>query len=490
MANACTAVATCALERRRAIEFFGRGDDQVKVRGYRVEIGEVENALSLLPGVESAVVLAQAVHNSQRLQGYCVVPGLDTAQSAARSRELLAALRAVLPEYMVPSALVVMDAFPRNVSGKIDRKRLPAPQAGSDASGQPETAVEALLCRLMASVLKLEQVGVEDDFFAVGGDSISAIMLCTELRREGYALRPSAVFAQRTPRHMAEALTANAATITQASVWQLSTVQHAALALRYGAFAGASPLLPLQKGMLFHAQLGDGSGNYNAHTRLHFNGALDAQRLRRSLDAVLTRYPQLGGLFDAETGDEPVFLLPASAQAWPWHEHDLSELGEQGRLERLHAIEQSLLAQHYPTDRYAGMLAATLVRMDSQRHVLILVIHHLLIDGWSTPLLLRDVLTAYTQSLAQLPPPQADYLTLMAQLAQRDQSDSAALWRDTLAGVQPTLLFEQAPAGAPVQEFSLVLPVALSAQLTAELRRRALTLNVLMQGAWAMALTL
>ncbi|WP_431478731.1 AMP-binding enzyme [Massilia eburnea] len=109
------------------LEFLGRGDDQVKVRGYRVELGEVENALSLLPGVESVVVLAQAVNNTHRLVGYCVVPGLDDGQRAVRGGELLAALRQVLPDYMVPAALVVMERFPRNVSGKVDRKQLPCP---------------------------------------------------------------------------------------------------------------------------------------------------------------------------------------------------------------------------------------------------------------------------------------------------------------------------------------------------------------------------
>ncbi|WP_317203435.1 non-ribosomal peptide synthetase [Janthinobacterium sp.] len=475
-----------------ALEFVGRGDDQVKVRGYRVEIGEVENALSLLPGVESAVVLAQAVNHSHRLLGYCVVPGLDADAAGRRGLELLAALRAALPEYMVPAALVVLDAFPRNVSGKIDRKRLPEPRIHS-AGGAPRNAREALLCRLMAQALKLAQAGADDDFFAVGGDSISAIMLCTALRREGYELRPSAVFAERSARRMAPLLQGAAgAPASAAAEWTPAAPQLAALRERYGVFAAAAPLLPLQKGMLFHAQLGSGAGNYNAFTRLHFSGALDGARLRGALDALLTRYPQLAGLFDMETGEEPVFLLPPAAAAaplaWPWQAHDLSALDEVDKAARAEAIEHALLAREYPTGQFCGLLNAALLDLGGGRHVLLLVIHHLVVDGWSTPLLLRALLDAYRLGTTRLPAPQADYARLVAQLAGRDFSASEALWRDTLAGVRATLLFEHVAPGAAMEEYTLKLPAQLSAQLMAEIRRRGLTLNVLMQGVWAMAL--
>ncbi|PHV06089.1 non-ribosomal peptide synthetase [Janthinobacterium sp. BJB412] len=479
--------------REGRLEFVGRGDDQVKVRGYRVEIGEVENALSLLPGVESALVLAQAVNNSHRLIGYCVAPSSEGGDVAQRSAVLLAALRQALPDYMVPSALVILDEFPRNVSGKIDRKRLPAAPVHS-AGGAPESAAEALLCQLMAKVLKLERAGVEDDFFAVGGDSISAMMLCGELRRAGHSLRPSAVFAQRSARGMAAVLTPLAAQVAvpPAAAWSLPPAQLALLRQRYPDFAELAPVLPLQKGMLFHAQLGQQAANYNAFTRLQFTGALDSGRLRQALQAVLSRYPQLAGWFDMETGDEAVFLLPrqdgANALAWPWQEHDLSALSAERRAGALEEIGQALLERDYPTDQGAGMLNAALVHLDGQRHVLLLVIHHLVVDGWSTPLLLRDLLAAYRDNVNILPAPQAGYAQLIGQLAGREQAPSRALWRETLAQVQPTLLFEQIPAGAPVNEFELTLPAALSGALMAQIRARGLTLNVLMQGVWACVL--
>lgn len=473
------------------LEYVGRSDDQVKVRGYRVEIGEVENALSLLPDVESVVVIAQAINNSHRLIGYCVVPGLSTQQQARRSQELLNALRNQLPDYMVPAALVIMDEFPRNVSGKVDRKRLPAPQVHS-AGGEATNAQEILVCDLIARVLKLSTAGVDDDFFALGGDSISAIMLCTELRKAGYDLRPSAVFSQRNARLISQSLQQQNAPEIAIGKWALPEKQIIDLQHRYGEFNSIAPVLPLQKGMLFHAQMGSKSGNYNAFTRLHFKGAIDAARLLQSLNAVLTRYPQLFGLFDMETGNEPVFLLPnmeTTTSSWPWQEQDLSSLSDTAKIRRLSEIEQTLLAQEYPTDKFGGLLNAALVHLDDQHHVLLLVVHHLVIDGWSTPLLLRDLLDAYKNSATALPPPKADYAHLINHLVSRDLTQSYALWQKNLVNVQPTLLFEHIEPSAQVDEFLLKLPKELTQTLMSEIRARGLTLNALMQGIWGIVLS-
>ncbi|MEN0035915.1 MAG: amino acid adenylation domain-containing protein [Cellvibrio sp.] len=476
------------------LEYMGRSDDQVKIRGYRVEIGEVENALSLLPGVESVVVIAQSVNNSQRLVGYCVVPGLNTNEQAQCSQTLLAQLRQQLPDYMVPSMLVVMEEFPRNVSGKVDRKRLPDPASqipvAAFSSARPANHKEVQLCEAMAEVLKLAQVGVEDDFFVLGGDSISAIMLCTELRRAGYELRPSEIFALRNPRQLAAVARQSEVETAEVATWSLSAEQTAELIALYGNFSAAAPVLPLQKGMLFHAQLGQGAGNYNAYTRVDFNGALDRQRLRRALDFLLTRYPQLAGVFDTETGTEPVFLLPAADQvlAWPWQEHDLTTFSEIAQQRLLNSFERELLDAEYATHEFGGMLNAALVKLDQDRYQLLLVIHHLVVDGWSTPLLQRDLLQAYEQQ-KPLSKPQADYAQLITSLATRDLAPGRALWQQSLAGVQPTIAFEQLQASAQMEEFSLALSTAMTSELMAQLRQRGLTLNVLMQAVWALALS-
>ena len=465
------------------LEFIGRCDDQVKVRGYRVELGEVENALSLLPGVESVIVLAQPVNGSHRLVAYCAVPGVADDRRAQKSRELLAQLAQALPDYMVPALLLVLEAFPRNVSGKIDRKGLPAPESIVMTTGGDEPAAgtdAALLCETMARTLKLARVGADDDFFALGGDSIAAIVLCGELRKAGRQLRPSAVFALRTPRAMAGTLMA---VETTAAGWALPPAQHATLTARHGIFAAAAPVLPLQQGMLFHTRMGK---SYSAFTRLRFDGAVDPARLQRALDALVARYPQLGGLFDTETVEQPVFLLPsAGAAQWSWREDDVSGVAPQAHSECIAAIEADLLARSCHTDRFGGMLAAGLTRTGARESTLLLAIHHLVIDGWSTPLLLRDLLAAY-ESDAALPALPVRYETVAGALALRDHAASIAQWQQALDGVQPTVLFAE-PA-ASVTESLLALTPQESTQLTERLRAAGITLNVMMQAIWGIVI--
>ncbi|MBY0239926.1 MAG: amino acid adenylation domain-containing protein [Burkholderiaceae bacterium] len=519
------------------LEYMGRSDDQVKVRGYRVELGEVENALSLLPGVESALVLAQSVNHTHRLVAYAVVPGVQEAARGARAHALLDALRLVLPDYMVPAALVVMAAFPRNVSGKIDRKALPAPVMAAVVESEhaqdtmaPVTPIETLVCTLMAQALAIDLVTPGSDFFALGGDSITAIVLCTALRKAGHALRPSAVFAGRSPRAIAAKLDAAvdaavAVAMAQAPAtdaqdgmplvqlpsaqrqtapaqaghpaphWQLDHAAAAALSHRHGIFAQAAPVLPLQKGMLFHTQLDGNAASYNTITRLHLRGALDAPRWRAGLQAVLARHPQLGGLFDLDTTAQPVLLMPPpGAVAWPLAELDWSEGPQDGRAARLDALQADLLATACPPDRFGGMLNAALVTLAPDSHALLLVVHHLVIDGWSTPLLLRDLLAAYRDGPAALPPA-TGYAQVVAHLAARDLADSAELWRRYLDGAQPTVLFDHAASTsststsvAPVDETVLAFDAAQTARLTAALRAHGVTLNVLMQAVWGIVL--
>lgn len=477
------------------LEFVGRADDQVKVRGYRVEIGDVENAISLLPKIASVVVLAEAINNSHRLLAYVLVEDLDAREKILFSQNIMRQLRAQLPEYMLPAVITILDEFPRNVSGKVDRKRLPAAriQSGQVRAENPQ---QQAVCMAMAKVLKLDNVGVDDDFFALGGDSISAMMLCTELRRSAYEVKASTVFTQRSVRQIAlclEELVSALAVCPQAANVQLITAQQSAsLTQRYGRFSDVAPVLPLQLGMLFHTQTGGEASTYNAFTRLHLRGSLDSERLQNAMNLSLQRYPQLAGLFDLDSADEAVFLLPERennpALIWPWQEHDLTALSGPEQTQRLVTIEEKLLQQHYVTNRYCGLLNAALIRITEKHAVLLIVIHHLVIDGWSTPLLLRDILLAYRHRLTKFVALSTDYAQLLRNLQARDFSTSRSLWREVLDQVQPTLLFEQAPA-RPVQEFSLRLTKIQSQKIISALRQQGLTLNVLMQAVWALLLS-
>jgi amino acid adenylation domain-containing protein len=473
------------------LEFVGRGDDQVKVRGYRVEIGDVENAISLLPEVESVVVLADAINNSHRLLAYVVVAAPGVLEKALFSQELMAQLRVQLPEYMLPSVITILDEFPRNVSGKVDRKRLPAAFIQS-RQARAENPQQQAVCVAMAKVLRLDTVGVDDDFFVLGGDSISAMMLCTELRRFAYDVKASAVFTQRSVRRIAlclQELVSAVPVSPEAVNKQLITAQQrGSLTLRYGKFSDVAPVLPLQSGMLFHAQTEGETSSYNAFTRLHLRGALDSLRLQNAMNLSLQRYPQLAGLFDLDSAEDPLFLLPEKennpALIWPWQEHDLTGLTEPCKAQRLAGIEEDLLRQHYVTNNFCGLLNAALIRLSDKHAVLLIVIHHLVIDGWSTPLLLRDILHGYRYPFTKQAALPTEYAHLIRQLHARDFSVSRSLWREVLDQVRPTLLFEQASV-RPIQEFSLRLTKEQSQKIMFQLRQQGLTLNALMQAVWA-----
>ena len=486
------------------IDFIGRADHQIKVRGYRIEIPEVEAALHRLPGVAGALVVAEAVNDSHRLIGYCTlsdrpVPG--EAERAGRASGLLHGLRERLPDYMVPSALVVLDEFPLTVNGKVDRARLPAPTSAS-ATGDdaPATPAEALLCRAMAKVLTLAAVGAGADFFALGGDSISAIALCSDVRTHGFQLRPRDVFAGRDPRRMALALQplapqAGDAKATGATLGAtLGAADLAALEARHGPVTAAVPLLPLQKGMLFQTQIGGRASAYNAFTALDLDGPLEVERLSRAFDAVLRRHPQLAGLFDHEGRDEPLLVIPSlpngGDRLWPFERHDLSGLAPAARAAELVRIEAAVAERANPTDRFLGLTRAVLVRTAPDRHRLLIAIHHLVVDGWSTPLLLRDLLTAYGRAADALPPPSVGYPAVIAGLLARDTGESRAVWSDALAGAIPTVLFDRGPSGEepPMEEAMLSLPAELTEALLARLRADGLTLNALMQAVWALIL--
>ncbi|MEU8845174.1 amino acid adenylation domain-containing protein [Streptomyces sp. NPDC048564] len=189
------------------VEFLGRADDQVKIRGFRVEPGEIEAAVRALPGVDRAAVVAgQDGSAPQRLVAYVVAaPGATT--HAPEPLALRRALAERLPGHLVPSAVVVLDELPRTPSGKLDRRALPAPDFTETSTFEPpRTEPEKVLCGLFAEVLGLERVGVHDDFFERGGDSIVSVRLADRARRAGLALSPRDVFTHRTPAGLARAL--------------------------------------------------------------------------------------------------------------------------------------------------------------------------------------------------------------------------------------------------------------------------------------------
>ncbi|NPC85533.1 amino acid adenylation domain-containing protein, partial [Pyxidicoccus fallax] len=270
------------------LEFLGRKDFQVKVRGFRIELAEVEAALLAFPGVREAVALAREdAPGDKRLVGY--VTG-DASLDMSALRE---ALKARLPEYMVPSALMRLDAFPLTANAKVDRKALPAPEARAEMRPfvAPRTATEQQLASVWAEVLRIDKVGLHDDFFELGGHSLLATQVVARIRATfGVELPLRALFASSTLEGLARAI--------DSSERRAANVPP----LRAAPRGEHLPLSFAQQRLWFLDQLEPGSAQYNIPTALLLDGALDVDALRRGFEELVRRHESLRTTFRAEAG--------------------------------------------------------------------------------------------------------------------------------------------------------------------------------------------
>ncbi|GHF93091.1 non-ribosomal peptide synthetase [Amycolatopsis bullii] len=411
------------LVRRRAdgtLDFLGRADQQVKIRGFRVEPGEVEAVLTADPSVARAAVIAR----DNRLIAYVAPAGDPVA--------LRALLAERLPEYLVPSAIVVLDALPLNANGKLDRAALPDPEVRT--SGRlARTPAEQALCELFADVLGVPSAGPDDGFFALGGHSLLATQLVSRIRALlGVEVPIRAVFDAPTPARLAEALDPGRG-------------RRPALVA-----ADRPDVLPLsfaQQRLWFLDRLDGPSATYNIPWAWELTGPVDTDALRAALGDVVARHEVLRTLLVEEDGTprqvvldeaDPVLVTEAAA--------DLDE-SVAAAASYCFALDAEI------------PIRATLVSAGPDRHVLVLLVHHVAGDGWSLPPLKRDLDTAYAARLrgerpqwTPLPVQYADYTLWQREMFGRaDDPDSllgrqAAFWRDTLAGIPDELAL---PADRP-----------------------------------------
>ena len=260
------------------LEFLGRADAQVKLRGFRIEPGEIEAALIAQPGVSQAAVIARRDGaGGQRLIGYVVAAAGAVLDTAA----LRAALSRQLPDYMVPSALVVLERLPLTPNGKLDRRALPEPELGASHSHRaPRTPQETILCDLFAEVLGLDRVGIDDNFFERGGDSIVSIQLVSRARRAGLSITPRMVFQHQT----VEALAAAAGVVAEPVASALSEAERARLAV------GVLPATPIMRWL---QERGGPLDGFSQSMLLRVPAGLSQEHLTAALAAVLDHHDAL-----------------------------------------------------------------------------------------------------------------------------------------------------------------------------------------------------
>ncbi|MFJ9938094.1 amino acid adenylation domain-containing protein [Streptomyces virginiae] len=477
------------------LEFLGRADDQVKIRGHRVEPAEAEAALAALDGVASAaVVVREDTPGVRRLVGY--VTGTADPEQARKQ------LGERLPEYLVPSAVVVLAALPMTVNGKLDRAALPAPVlTGAASSRAPRGPREEALCAVFAEVLGVERVGADDDFFALGGDSIVSIRLVARARKQGLLLSPRDVFEHRTPARMAgSAAAADASGATGADTGflsgtgplvELSEAERAVLDGAFPATAEVLPLSPLQEGLYFHAQYDDRALDvYLMQNFVELLHEVDAPALREAFDGLLRRHPNLRSGFRHEGLPQPVQVVPSEWDL-PWRELDWSALDRAAQDTALQEFSLADAGERFDLGA-PPLVRVTLIRMAADRWVLCVTQHHILTDGWSESLFFEELFALYgargDESVLAPVTPYRDYLRWLAAV---DTEEAVRAWRGHLAGLdQGTLVAEADPARPPVtaEVVDLSLDEESSDRLREFARGAGITLNTVLSTAWAMAL--
>ncbi len=454
------------------LEHRGRKDFQVKVRGYRIEVAEIEAALLRLPGIKEAAVVAR----DERLLAY-VVPEPSRAPATAELRTLL---KNELPEYMLPSAFVLLGALPLTANGKLDRVALPEPERPGEAVIPPRTPVEEVLARIFAESLGLDRVGVDRDFFELGGDSLLATSVLARVRdalRADVPLR--AFFDGATVAALAEVI---------------RSADRSAPPILHASRDGHLPLTFTQERLWFLGQLDPASRAYHVPASLRFRGSFDLRVLEDSLTEMVRRHEVFRTTFPT-IGERPaqcvhapypVRLPVASLEAVPEPERE-------AELRRLIAEE---IRKPFDVTRLP-LVRWTVMRLGPEDHVMLRVEHHLLGDGWSFHLFLRELLTLYRAFGAGRPSPLAEPPLQVADFAvwQREwmrgpiAGAQLAYWNAKLAGGPPALELPldrprpavQAFAGAQVK---VELPPSLCAMLRRTSKAEGITLYMAMFAAF------
>ncbi|HEX7242084.1 MAG TPA: condensation domain-containing protein, partial [Longimicrobiaceae bacterium] len=461
-----------------ALDFLGRTDAQVKVRGFRVEPGEVEAVLLRHPGVrEAAVVARRDAPGGTRLAAY-VVP----ADGGPSADALRAHARGLLPEYMVPSAWVFLPSLPLTPSGKTDRRALPAPvYEAAPASPAPRTPAEDLLAGIWGEVLGLGGVGTRDDFFALGGHSLLATQVVSRVRRAfGVELPLRALFEAPTVEALARRVEAARADGSGVAAPPVTPVGR----------EGPLPLSFAQERLWFLEQMRPGEGAYTIPVALRLTGALDAAVLEGAVTELVRRHEALRTVFPARGGRPVQVVRPAEPVSLPVE----SSVDVPG------VVREEMVR---PFDLEAGpVFRARLARLGADEHLLLLTMHHVVSDGWSVGVLLRELGALYRALAAgeppSLPEPPVQYGDFAAwqraHLTDEVLDGQLAYWRSRLAGAPPVLEIPADRPRPPVPSFrgashAFVLPPELAERVRAAGRAAGATPFMLLLAAFQLLLS-
>ncbi|MEH2171961.1 amino acid adenylation domain-containing protein [Nostoc sp.] len=457
------------------IEFIGRLDDQVKVRGYRIELGEISTALSQHPEVrESAVIAKEDISGEKRLVAY-IVP---TSHSAFE-HDFRNFLKAKLPEYTIPTSFVILKALPRSANGKLDRNALPAPEevvSRETTFIAPRTPVEEVLASIWAQLLSVTKVSIEDNFFDLGGHSLLATQVISRIRTTFNVEIPLAKLFEF------------------ATLGALAAQIETAIRGEQQAIATITPVprdknLPLsfaQQRLWFFDQFEPGSPSYNLPRAVRLQGKLNIDALSASLNEIIRRHEILRTSFVISDG-QPIQVISASVNL-QLPVVNLQHIPQEQREAELYCLAKEEAQIGFNLTQ-SPLLRTKLLQLDVEEYVILLTLHHIVSDGWSTDIFIREVAALYTafsvgrpSSLPQLSIQYADFAVWQRQWLEGEAlKNQLAYWQKQLSGELPIL---QLPTDRPrptVQTYagktlSFILPTSLSEGLKTLSKQEGVTL--------------
>lgn len=464
------------------LEFLGRIDQQIKLRGFRIELGEIEAALCQHPGVKEAVANLYEADGDKRIAAYLTIDDGNVAIEDLRSR-----LKAGLPDYMVPSYFVVLDSLPLTPNGKIDRKALPAPEfQASTGFSRPASPREDLLAALWAGVLKRESIGRHDNFFELGGHSLLATQLIARIRESFQVELPiRAMFEHPELSSLATAIEAAAGSI------RLPAIEpQAADAPKVLSFA--------QQRLWFLNQFEDGNtATYNMPLALRLSGQLNVEALQQSLQWLVERHTGLQSYFPNLSGQAQLQIRAIEALRI----QDLSRPASDQQTPEVHSLANAHAVAPFDLEQ-GPLFKADLLVLDEHQAVLLLNMHHIISDGWSMGVFMRDWQHAYTAfaegdtpSLPELAIQYSDYAAWQRQWFQGEVlQQQIDYWTGQLKGL-PELLELPTDKPRPPQQsyrgghYSQCLPATLSQAVTQLSRQQGVTVFMTLLAAFNVLLS-
>ncbi len=475
------------------IEFYGRSDDQVKIRGFRIELGEIQERLSVCDGVGSCMVMAKDIAEQKQLVAWVIAKNRMSGDEWEQAfvQGLKDTLAEQLPDYMIPTGFVLLDDWPLNANGKVDRKKLPLPELSTVTQDYqpPATELEATLCRLFEQVLGLSQAGRDCNFFKAGGHSLLAVQLISLLRDEAEVELPLKVlFEKPSVQGLAQWIEEQQQQTTANSVDVLPPIK-AGKRSRFAELSWA------QQRLWFIDQLDGTSVQYNMPAAFELNGALNLAAIEYALATIIERHDVLKttyGTIDGQASQiindqaKPDFTaLDLSSQPLEQAEQQVAQLIKDDAVKPFNLTEDA-------------MLRMQLVTLSDTRHVMVFNMHHIASDGWSFGVLIREFVSLYEAFITEQPNPLAplavqyvDYARWQRNWLQGDALEQqTGYWKQQLQGI-PEL--HSLPLDKPrpaTQSFAgdvlnVELDETLTAQLSALCEAQGVTLYMLLQTAFA-----